>query len=486
MGKGGRNQTGDAAAFPPCRLTNGSYAVQVTNESLAPGTGRPVAAEEVPDIMRQNLKFASIALTLTFCFGGAPLVLAAPQSDSWQRQQRQEQREWDRRPERESRQRNEVDVQRRQPERQAPRSPQQAERRENQQQQRAARPPQISQPEIRQPEDRRQADMRSRQREQRVERERFGREQAKQRERQSQQQATRDLGPRWQSAQQDRTRNREADDRRRQQQATAERERHARDARQQTYRQVQQQTLLRQQPQNFQHRDKRDNESKGRYAGRQENDRSAEYRRPYRPVYNDRPWYGYHGRGKQPHHRGPVVIYRNVTHVVTIPRPVYVQPVAGYYYDDYYYSGPYAGYDSVYGYDDYGYGYRRSACNSDTVGAVIGAVLGGVIGAHQDRGGGPVVGGALIGAVLGGLLGHAIDESNQACVGDILEYVPANRPVYWEDRGYGYEVTPLRTYEPEPGRYCREYQTVVTVGGRAEQAYSTACRQPDGSWQIVS
>ena len=69
---------------------------------------------------------------------------------------------------------------------------------------------------------------------------------------------------------------------------------------------------------------------------------------------------------------------------------------------------------------------------------------------------------------------------------DILEYVPSNRSVYWEDGGYGYEVTPMRTYEPEPGRYCREYQTVVTVGGRAEQAYGTACRQPDGSWQIVS
>jgi len=24
------------------------------------------------------------------------------------------------------------------------------------------------------------------------------------------------------------------------------------------------------------------------------------------------------------------------------------------------------------------------------------------------------------------------------------------------------------------------------VGGRTEQAYGTACRQPDGSWQIVS
>ncbi|MEP2870166.1 hypothetical protein [Parvibaculum sp.] len=180
------------------------------------------------------------------------------------------------------------------------------------------------------------------------------------------------------------------------------------------------------------------------------------------------------------------MVYRNVTHIVTIPQPVYVQPAAGYYYDDYYYSGPYAGYDSVYSYGSSGYGYRTSACNSDKVGAVIGAVLGGVIGVHQDRGAGPVVGGALVGALVGGLLGQAIDDSNRACVSDILEYVPSNQPVYWDDGGYGYEVTPLRTYEPEQGRYCREYQTVVTIGGRAEQAYGTACRQPDGSWQIVS
>lgn len=179
-----------------------------------------------------------------------------------------------------------------------------------------------------------------------------------------------------------------------------------------------------------------------------------------------------------------MIVYRNVYNVITIPQPVYIEPLPGYY------DSPYYGYDSVYGYDDgYGdYGYRRSACNSDKVGAVIGAVLGGVIGADQGRGAGPVIGGALIGAVLGGVLGSAIDASNQACVGDVLEYVPANQPVYWDDpqTGYGYEVTPMRTYEPNPGLYCREYQTVVTIGGRAEQAYGTACRQPDGAWQTVN
>lgn len=39
------------------------------------------------------------------------------------------------------------------------------------------------------------------------------------------------------------------------------------------------------------------------------------------------------------------------------------------------------------------------------------------------------------------------------------------------------------TYQ-EP--YCREFTKVVNVGGQAQSAYGQACRQPDGSWQIVS
>ena len=223
------------------------------------------------------------------------------------------------------------------------------------------------------------------------------------------------------------------------------------------------------------------------YRRRDDLHNQTQYKRPYKPVYSDRPWYGWHG-SRKPHSHGPVIVYRNIHHYVVIPQPVYVHHVSGYIYNDYYYSGPYAGYDSVYRYDSYGYGHRYSACNSDAVGAAIGAVLGGVIGADQGRGAGPVVGGALIGAVLGGVLGSLIDSANQACVGDVLEYMPANQPVYWQDphSGYHYEVTPLRTYEPQPGQYCREYQTLVTIGGRAEQAYGYACRQPDGSWQTVN
>jgi hypothetical protein len=31
---------------------------------------------------------------------------------------------------------------------------------------------------------------------------------------------------------------------------------------------------------------------------------------------------------------------------------------------------------------------------------------------------------------------------------------------------------------------CREFDTPVTIGGQQQQAYGTACLQPDGSWKI--
>ena len=33
--------------------------------------------------------------------------------------------------------------------------------------------------------------------------------------------------------------------------------------------------------------------------------------------------------------------------------------------------------------------------------------------------------------------------------------------------------------------YCREYQRRVTIGGKVQDSYGTACLQPDGSWKVV-
>ena len=35
------------------------------------------------------------------------------------------------------------------------------------------------------------------------------------------------------------------------------------------------------------------------------------------------------------------------------------------------------------------------------------------------------------------------------------------------------------------GDYCREYTRTVYIGGRIQEAYGTACLQPDGSWMVV-
>jgi len=36
------------------------------------------------------------------------------------------------------------------------------------------------------------------------------------------------------------------------------------------------------------------------------------------------------------------------------------------------------------------------------------------------------------------------------------------------------------------GLSCREFQQEITVGGKTEQAYGTACLQTDGAWKIVT
>ncbi|PYM47238.1 MAG: hypothetical protein DME14_15865 [Candidatus Rokuibacteriota bacterium] len=54
------------------------------------------------------------------------------------------------------------------------------------------------------------------------------------------------------------------------------------------------------------------------------------------------------------------------------------------------------------------------------------------------------------------------------------------------DNGHTGTVTPVRTYQASSGGDCREYETTVTVGGKLERGYGTACRQSDGSWHVAN
>jgi len=145
-------------------------------------------------------------------------------------------------------------------------------------------------------------------------------------------------------------------------------------------------------------------------------------------------------------------------------------------------------YEAAYVIPDVGIEFGR--CNRDVIGAVIGGAGGGAIGSQIGKGSERTVatiGGTLIGVLIGGAIGRSMDEADQACIAQTLEQAPAEHEVVWRNPDGGqYRVVPLEGYQDSQGRICREYQTIATIGGRRQQVYGTACRQPDGSWQRVS
>ena len=117
---------------------------------------------------------------------------------------------------------------------------------------------------------------------------------------------------------------------------------------------------------------------------------------------------------------------------------------------------------------------------------VIGGVLGGVLGSQVGKGTGNIAAtivGTLVGAQIGGAVGRSMDETDQLKTAHTLETVRTGVSSTWRnpDTGNEYAVTPTRTFETESGP-CREYTVDASIGGRPEQVYGTACRQPDGSW----
>ena len=126
-------------------------------------------------------------------------------------------------------------------------------------------------------------------------------------------------------------------------------------------------------------------------------------------------------------------------------------------------------------------------------GTLLGAGAGALIGSQFGGGTGRLVGtaiGTLAGAMIGQDIGRTLDQADRAYIQQTtqqsLEMSRSNQTSSWAnpDSGNRGAVTPTRTYQDRDGRYCREYQQTVIVGGEQQQAYGTACRQPDGTWQI--
>jgi surface antigen len=139
----------------------------------------------------------------------------------------------------------------------------------------------------------------------------------------------------------------------------------------------------------------------------------------------------------------------------------------------------------------YGGGYGGPALNKRTAGGVLGAVGGAVAGAQFGSGSGQLAAtaaGTLLGAFIGSEVGQSLDRADVAYTRDTTsQALRTNNALAWENpqSGNAGTVTPTRTFQTDSGNLCREFQQTITVGGRSERAYGTACRQPDGSWRIV-
>ena len=153
------------------------------------------------------------------------------------------------------------------------------------------------------------------------------------------------------------------------------------------------------------------------------------------------------------------------------------------------------GYD--YGYGPYYRSYRRPAPapyyggqhDGNLLGTLFGGAVGGIAGSQIGDGSGrtaAIIGGTLIGAIVGGNIGQS--PYDHAHAANVFEVTPSRQTVAWQnpDDGIAYQVTPMRTYQSQSGQYCREYQAQARIGGRQEETFGTACRTPDGDWQIMN
>ena len=141
-----------------------------------------------------------------------------------------------------------------------------------------------------------------------------------------------------------------------------------------------------------------------------------------------------------------------------------------------------------------GGGRQGGGVSKEGAGTVLGGIGGAALGSLFGSGKGRLVGvaaGALAGAYLGNQVGQSLDRADRAAMeraSNQAANAPIGQQISWRnpDSGNSGTVTPVREgTNNATGEYCREFQQNVTIGGKTEQAFGTACRQPDGSWHII-
>lgn len=131
--------------------------------------------------------------------------------------------------------------------------------------------------------------------------------------------------------------------------------------------------------------------------------------------------------------------------------------------------------------------------NKELLGGGSGAVIGGILGSKVGGGSGQTWAtgaGVLLGALIGSDIGASLDSADRGYASQAntrAHSAPVGEKISWNNPQSGNSgyVEPIKDGYSSSGRYCREYQQTVVVGGQEESAYGTACQQPDGSWEII-
>jgi surface antigen len=137
---------------------------------------------------------------------------------------------------------------------------------------------------------------------------------------------------------------------------------------------------------------------------------------------------------------------------------------------------------------------RGETGGGEVAGTLLGAALGGLVGSQIGGGSGKkfaIAGGVLAGGFIGNNIGKNLDCADQDYHYDTtqsaLEYKKTGGSAAWAnpDSGASGRITPTNTYVAADGRPCREFTQLIVVDGQQQSVTDTACRQRDGTWQII-
>lgn len=137
---------------------------------------------------------------------------------------------------------------------------------------------------------------------------------------------------------------------------------------------------------------------------------------------------------------------------------------------------------------------QNGEIDKQTLVGLTGAVGGGVIGSNIGRGHGrtaAIIGGTVLGALLGTEVGKSLDKSDimyhTNTQAKALELNRAGTSSSWSnpDTGASGYITPTKTFKKKH-RYCREFTQTIKVAGHTQQGHGVACRNPDGTWEMIN